>query len=139
MRGKLDCGDSSCQFAVNKSGMRTNGGCSCIEKLVDDATMFKARVAELEQSLTKISDIRDSIVGTQNINWSEHIYPLVATLDGAGFSGKGYEIARKNIGTLLDRNANLEKAGTDLVNDLEGTRDSIYIQNDIVAWRKLTE
>lgn len=27
---KLDCGDSSCLFAKNKGGMRTNGGCRCL-------------------------------------------------------------------------------------------------------------
>lgn len=26
-----DCGDNSCRFAKNKSGMRTNGGCRCVE------------------------------------------------------------------------------------------------------------
>ena len=27
---RLDCGDHSCRFAVDKSGMRTNGGCRCL-------------------------------------------------------------------------------------------------------------
>ncbi len=26
-----DCGDNSCQFAKQKGGMRTNGGCRCLE------------------------------------------------------------------------------------------------------------
>jgi hypothetical protein len=26
---KLDCGDSLCEFATDKSGQRTNGGCRC--------------------------------------------------------------------------------------------------------------
>ena len=26
----LDCGDNSCYFAKNKTGMRTNGGCRCL-------------------------------------------------------------------------------------------------------------
>lgn len=26
----LDCGDNSCLFALNRSGMRTNGGCRCL-------------------------------------------------------------------------------------------------------------
>lgn len=26
-----DCGDSSCRFAIEKTGMRTNGGCRCIK------------------------------------------------------------------------------------------------------------
>lgn len=28
-RDELDCGDNSCHFAKNKTGMRTNGGCRC--------------------------------------------------------------------------------------------------------------
>ena len=27
-----DCGDNSCRFAIHKGGMRTNGGCRCIEE-----------------------------------------------------------------------------------------------------------
>jgi len=27
-----DCGDNSCRFAVKRGGMRTNGGCRCIER-----------------------------------------------------------------------------------------------------------
>ena len=27
-----DCGDNSCHFAVSKSGMRTNGGCRCLNE-----------------------------------------------------------------------------------------------------------
>lgn len=26
-----DCGDNSCRFAKKKGGMRTNGGCRCLE------------------------------------------------------------------------------------------------------------
>ena len=28
-RLNLDCGDTSCRYAKNKGGMRTNGGCRC--------------------------------------------------------------------------------------------------------------
>jgi hypothetical protein len=28
-----DCGDHSCYFAKDKSGMRTNGGCRCLSNL----------------------------------------------------------------------------------------------------------
>ena len=56
MRGKLDCGDNSCQFAINKTGMRTNGGCRCVEELYFDKIALKTRVAELEQILTKIGE-----------------------------------------------------------------------------------
>lgn len=30
---RLDCGDSSCEFTVDKRGMRTNGGCRCLRRL----------------------------------------------------------------------------------------------------------
>ena len=40
-RGKLDCGDNSCQFAVKKGGMRTNGGCRCVDNLVDERDGWK--------------------------------------------------------------------------------------------------
>lgn len=33
MEAKLDCGDNSCEFAENKTGMRTNGGCRCLKDL----------------------------------------------------------------------------------------------------------
>lgn len=66
----------------------------------------KAEVERLTEALTKISAIRDSIVGCQGFNFSEHAYPLVAVLDDAGFKGAGYEIASKNLGTLIEqRNA----------------------------------
>jgi hypothetical protein len=29
---QIDCGDNSCVFAAKKTGMRTNGGCRCIDK-----------------------------------------------------------------------------------------------------------
>jgi hypothetical protein len=45
-------------------------------------------------ALSAISAIRDSIVGMQSINWSLHVYPLVAALDAAGFEGNGYEVSR---------------------------------------------
>jgi hypothetical protein len=72
-------------------------------------------IERLKATLQKISDIRDSIVGMQGFNFSEHAYPLVAALTEAGFEGKGYEISRKNLGTLIEqieaadaRNAALE-------------------------------
>lgn len=54
-------------------------------------------------ALTKINAIRDSIVGTQGFNFSEHAYPLVAALDDAGFTGLPYPLARTNVGTLIER------------------------------------
>ena len=37
----------------------------------------------LRDALDEINDIRNSIIGLQAINWSEHIYPLVAVLEGS--------------------------------------------------------
>lgn len=35
----FDCGDNSCMFAISKGGMRTNGGCRCLE-------IYSAHVSE---------------------------------------------------------------------------------------------
>jgi hypothetical protein len=64
---------------------------------------YAAEVGRSREALTKISAIRDSIVGMQGFNFSEHAYPLVAVLDAAGFKGAGYEIARANLGTLIEQ------------------------------------
>lgn len=64
---------------------------------------LKARVEVLEGALEAINAIRDSIVGLQSFNFSEHAYPLVAALNAAGFEGKPYPDARENVGTLLER------------------------------------
>ena len=58
-------------------------------------------VERLRRALSQINAIRNSIVGFQAINWSEHIYPLVAALDEAGIEGLPYPKARENSGTLL--------------------------------------
>lgn len=55
-----------------------------------------------EEALERINRIRNSIVGAQAINWSEHIYPLVAILNRAGLEGLPYPEAKANIGTLID-------------------------------------
>jgi hypothetical protein len=62
----------------------------------------------LRFALERISAIRDSIVGMQGFNFSEHAYPLVAALDAAGFKGAGHDIARENLGTLIEQRAALE-------------------------------
>lgn len=54
-------------------------------------------------ALEKINSIRCSIVGMQGFNFSEHAYPLVAALDAAGYESPGYEINRKNLGTLIEQ------------------------------------
>jgi hypothetical protein len=54
-------------------------------------------------ALEKINQIRNSIIGTQTLNWSEHVYPLVAALQDAGFEGMSYPEGREYYGTLIER------------------------------------
>lgn len=56
-------------------------------------------------ALEKIDAIRNSIIGTQMVNWSEHVYPLVAVLGEIGMKGQDYAEAKKGVGTLLEREA----------------------------------
>ncbi|MBR8315039.1 Lar family restriction alleviation protein [Burkholderia dolosa] len=60
-------------------------------------------LAILRNTLTSINGIRNSIIGLHTLNWSEHVYPLVAALDAAGFEGMEYPEARAFYGTMLDR------------------------------------
>lgn len=85
---------------------------SCWKHLTEAAD----RIEALEATLTKISAIRDSIVGMQGFNFSEHAYPLVAALNEAGFPGAGYEISRKNLGTLIEQ---IEMAESELAKSRE--------------------
>ncbi|HEY0800687.1 MAG TPA: hypothetical protein VGD54_07575, partial [Steroidobacteraceae bacterium] len=71
---------------------------------------FVAETTKLRDALTKINEIRNSIIGVQGFNFSEHAYPLVAILDAAGFKGLPYPEAKANLGTLLERNAKLKEA-----------------------------
>ncbi len=67
-----------------------------------DVERAMERIKELEATLTTISGIRDSLVGFQQFNWSEHACPLVAALDAAGFVGVGHKIAAPNCNTLVN-------------------------------------
>jgi hypothetical protein len=93
------------------------------------------RIAELEATLTAINAIRNSIIGAQTMNWSEHIYPLVAALDRAGVEGLPYPDARKNVGTLLERIAELE--ASDAYTTEQWLRDnaSNYAANSLLRER----
>ncbi len=79
--------------------------CTCGYDAERDATL-----AAYDAALVKINDIRNSIIGFQTMNWSEHIYPLVAALEEAGIKGAGYPAARTNVGTMLDRTLAAENA-----------------------------
>lgn len=74
-----------------------------VQHIADENGALRARAERAEAALTKINEIRNSIVGSQTINFSEHLYPLVAALNEAGFAGLPYPEARANVGTLLAR------------------------------------
>jgi len=61
-------------------------------------------------ALKKINEIRNSIIGAQGVNWSEHVYPLVAALNEAGITGLPYPEARETVRTLADRAERMETA-----------------------------
>lgn len=63
----------------------------------EEAKMGRAEVQRLRGALEKINEIRNDIIGRQSVNWSAHIYPLVAALDEAGFKGLPYDKARERV------------------------------------------
>ena len=79
----------------------------CHQPIYYNAIRLADEVERLRKFGEKVNIIRNSIVGLQTINWSEHIYPLVAVLNEAGFDGEGYPEAKANLGTLLERNERL--------------------------------
>lgn len=85
------------------------------EAMREDRDMFHS-------ALNKINDIRNSIIGFQTVHWSEHVRPLIATLEEVGFIGAAYPDAMNNCNTLLDR---ARKAETD--------RDTLRQHLDAVA------
>lgn len=93
------------------------------------AASIEALAAErdaLRAAMEKIDAIRNSIIGFQNIGWSEHIYPLVAALQEAGFEGVGYEKARESVRTLMAAEARAETAEASLA-------DAVKAENEACA------
>jgi hypothetical protein len=91
-----------------------------------------AEVTAGREALRKIDAIRNSIIGFQKVNWSEHIYPLVAALEDAGYQGQEYEKSRANAGTLLEQikaaEAEIERLKAERptpANQLERVRDAL--------------
>jgi len=53
----LNCGDHSCRFARDKSGMRTNGGCRCLKALDESLRQrIHATFHVLEQEVERLKD-----------------------------------------------------------------------------------
>lgn len=82
----------------------TDSGAWLQQRIDAETAPLRARIAELVWALQRVNEIRNSIIAVQGFNWSEHAYPLVSALDGAGFVGAPYPETRKNIGTIVEQN-----------------------------------
>lgn len=64
---ELDCGDNSCSFAKNKTGMRTNGGCRCFKNagfgrsVIQSAHEMLPELLELRKEVKKLNEIIDEL------------------------------------------------------------------------------
>lgn len=101
-----------------------------IERLTKEVEQETGKCMKYQQALQKINDIRNSIVGLQTINWSEHIYPLVAALNEAGVQGMEYPEAREKFGTMIQRTVKAEAEIERLQEALRGSRDLIYFKDE---------
>jgi len=54
---EIDCGDNSCLFATRRGGMRTNGGCRCLENAGFGGSSQKA----LRQMLPEVLRLRSEV------------------------------------------------------------------------------
>ena len=55
-REYLDCGDNSCRFALRKGGMRTNGGCRCIDRDGSGRPMVAASLAAVWKAAVAVAE-----------------------------------------------------------------------------------
>lgn len=76
---------------------------ACVLRAYAMIRRIQTKARGMHAALTKINEIRNSIVGAQTFNFSEHAYPLVEALKEAGFEGLPYPEARANVGTLIER------------------------------------
>jgi hypothetical protein len=102
-----DCETSDCAF--------------CCEKV----SALHTRIVELEELGRKVNDIRNSMVGMQGFNFSEHLYPLVAALNTAGFEATPYEDTRKNLGTIIEQRDKAEATVAELRDEVAELRDEV--------------
>jgi len=52
----LDCGDSSCRYAINRGGMRTNGGCRCSDN--DGRKVERFLLRNYHKALLEIKELK---------------------------------------------------------------------------------
>lgn len=104
-----------------------------LEQVTCERDEALARAEAAEEALAKINVIRNSIVGTQTLNWSEHVYPLVAALNEAGVKGLPYPEAKASVGTLIEQRDALREALEDLFSCLAligGSKELVALLGD---------
>lgn len=74
-----------------------------MEAIIEDWRRARESEARLSAALEKINAIRNSIIACQTVNWSEHVYPLVEALNGAGFAGKPWPADREHLGSVVQQ------------------------------------
>ena len=59
----IDCGDNSCKYATDKTGMRTNGGCRCSRNHGHKVEFFLMQ--NYVEALKKIQELENQIETTE--------------------------------------------------------------------------
>lgn len=77
----MDCGDSGCAFAKTRSGMRTNGGCRCLESLgfcrgqTDSLRKMAAEIVSLRKRLSNLTTPRPIADAPRDGTWILGCWP----------------------------------------------------------------
>ena len=104
----LDCGDSSCAFAKTRGGMRTNGGCRCLENLgfcrgqTDSLRRMAAEIVSLRKRLSDLTTPRPIAEAPRDGTWVIGLWDKAWRLppsvmkwrDGEWWSDSGQMIGR---------------------------------------------
>lgn len=85
----FDCGDNSCRFAKNKTGMRTNGGCRCFEHPI-----IRSKMALIINSFADGELINIKTATIEDLKQNQHVQGLIETIkfygDKNNWVGRGY-------------------------------------------------
>lgn len=75
---EIDCGDNSCLFAPSKGGMRTNGGCRCLENAGFSRSSHKSllqmfpELLRLRAEVERLTEANRAIVAQRDRLQAEH-------------------------------------------------------------------
>ena len=95
-----------------------------------------AEVERFKTALDKIDAIRNDIVGSQHVNFSRDIYPLVAALGEAGYSGEGYDKARHRVVSYVSRIQELEAEVERLTTELAESKAQQHAMHETMVGLK---